>query len=82
MTGYFFVWPIGQPSRQSFLGKIFGLSRVVIQDATQVQVQPRSNILRAQGVIIEGLNPAQAQKISEVLREVLQKRTMGNANGL
>lgn len=59
---------------QSFFDRIVGLSNVIIQNATQG--------LNA-NIVIPGLKPAHAEKISDVARSIIQSRTNGTSyNGL
>ncbi len=68
---------------QSFAGRIFGFSRVIIQNATQNQINIRYPMnQRSSNLVLEGLEPAAAQKISDIIRNTILQKNRGGVNGL
>ena len=63
---------------QSFFGKIFGYSDVIIQNATQTSFVNQNS----SNVILVGLESADAQHIAEVVRTTILKKHSNGTNGL
>lgn len=71
---------------QSLLGRIFGFSELIIKDATQTVITKNVKFNNMQqmesGIRLVGLNPADAQKISEIAKKTILNRNTGGVNGL